>query len=583
MKLLIRKIKNTSAKKSVRTIAVLVFFLLVTSILYLRFNKAEGGASSPEKTIADLAGISRSDYRLNEQANLNIKVYAENTQDSANKADIILALDNSGSMTGAKIAEAKTALISFIDRVDTSKQTKLGLVTYTKTATLVTQLTLINSDSTKNALKAQVNAVTTGTSTCMGCAIQIANAELISTRSRTDGVKYFVLFTDGNEGPTWDIANFVNGSLFTSSMADNAATPIGAGSSLADSISKKIRYFTITYGSSDTTCSGNTEGADYSMGCSLLRFAASKTNRVALPGGFNWANDYKAQISGVSNGIDGVYHFKALNEDELNSIYLKILSAIEGGPAGLIVTEKLAPKASYIETNYVKDKGGRTYPYTVTSTPQGDSTVLMYSVGGVPENYYCDSSESECLASANPNHYIENNFLNINIKVNFSSFGKFDLDSNYSGCDSGNLQKVADNSKIDYYSSPNSDPTNNGSKYKTFTFSALCINVTSGGTSPKISKITYDESGNKKATFEAGDPVKVILEIDESESTRSDYIIEDFVPASANGSISYKFIRSDGFTKVGTATASDEKVRFVGTDELKFMHGINSIEYSYRI
>ncbi|MDP3013314.1 MAG: hypothetical protein Q8M92_03665, partial [Candidatus Subteraquimicrobiales bacterium] len=444
------------------------------------------------------------------------------------------------------------------------------------------------SSSAKNSLKAQVSAVVVGTNTCLGCAVQTANAELISNRGRANGRKYIVLFSGSEEGPSPIVSNLLNGTVFTSAKANDAATAVEPNSQLNASISSNIRYFTVNFGSSATACSG-TGGANYSMGCSLLRFAASKTNKANLTSGFNWASDYKSQISGSSNAIDGAYHYNAASSDQLNSAYLAILSAIEGVPAGLVAVEKLASQASYLETNYVKDKGGRIYPHVLTNSTQDGSTLLTYNIIGVPETYYCDSSEPDCVANAKQSgagqYYIENNFLNINIKVSFNSFGKFDLDSNYSGCGTDNIQKTADNSKVDYFSSANSDPINNGSKYKSFTFSSLCINVTSGGTAPKISKITKDDKDEKKATFEAGDLVKVKLEIDESESARSDYVIEDFVPASANGAISYKFSRqNDGFTKEGIgATASGGKVKFTGTDELKLMHGKNFIEYSFRI
>jgi hypothetical protein len=123
-----------------------------------------------------------------------------------------------------------------------------------------------------------------------------------------------------------------------------------------------------------------------------------------------------------------------------------------------------------------------------------------------------------------------------------------------------------------------------GGVYKNFDMPAMCVTVGSS-VALNINKTTYNKDGQRQASFEAGDEVTVRLEIDEPEGSRTNYEINETLPKSVSGEITYKFSRQqDGYVKDGLKAAiHDGKVVFKGSEKLKFLNGRNAIEYKYRI
>jgi uncharacterized protein YegL len=106
-------------------------------------------------------------------------------------ADIMLVLDTSGSMKGAKIGNAKTSADSFIDLLKSDATNRFGVVSFSKDAKLLSGLTQ-DDKSVKNA----VNNLQLGGSTCVKCGLAAAGQEL-STSGRPEAKKIMILLTDG--------------------------------------------------------------------------------------------------------------------------------------------------------------------------------------------------------------------------------------------------------------------------------------------------------------------------------------------------------------------------------------------------
>lgn len=102
-----------------------------------------------------------------------------------------------------KMVLAKNAAKTFVDIIGNS--TLAGLVSYSTSATTVRQLAMMGT-ANKTTLKNSIDALAASGSTCIGCGISNANAELTSSRSRYPNATRVIIFlTDGQnnvEPPT---------------------------------------------------------------------------------------------------------------------------------------------------------------------------------------------------------------------------------------------------------------------------------------------------------------------------------------------------------------------------------------------
>ncbi len=241
------------------------------------------------------------------------------------------------------------------------------------------------------------------------------------------------------------------------------------------------------------------------------------------------------------------------------------------------VTEKLTSQVEYNQFVSAVDKGGTVRTATVDKQPN----VIYFTLDKIPKSYVCNSSKPECRSNGQQSggsYTIYDNYVVLLIKFTPKTKGIYDLDSNYNSCNTGTPKKVASVSKVEYKLSTG------GSPYKSFDMPAMCVTIGSG-VALDIVKTTYNKDGQRQASFEAGDEVTVKLEIDEPEESRTDYEINEAVPKSVSSEITYKFSRQqDGFLKDNLrATPSEGKVKFVGSEELRFLGGRNTIEYKYKI
>lgn len=96
----------------------------------------------------------------------------------------------------SKLNISQEAAKMFVDIVDNSS--KLGLVSYSTSATTVRTLAGMGSGANKTAVKDSINAFVALGSTCIECGIDNAVAELLTARSRyPEAVRVGILLTDG--------------------------------------------------------------------------------------------------------------------------------------------------------------------------------------------------------------------------------------------------------------------------------------------------------------------------------------------------------------------------------------------------
>jgi len=117
---------------------------------------------------------------------------------------------------------------------------------------------------------------------------------------------------------------------------------------------------------------------------------------------------------------------------------------------------------------------------------------------------------------------------------------------------------------------------------------SLAVTYEDQGPFDAIAKTTYAENelGEQieSSSFEAGDKVIVELEIREVSNERSDFRIEDTVPSSISGQITYQLINPDGQSSGDQLTnVADGKIYITGSQSLLLKVGKNIIRYSYVI
>lgn len=630
-RLINRKILKRITKKQQIAICVFAALLLVGGSI-LASRQAFSAAGSPTKSTTDLSGNKKVFFDVGEQGYLDLKVFADSVQETNHTADIVLLLDGSGSMdevvsgTTTRLDQAKDSLKAFVNKINLADKVRLSLVVYGGTGGTATNpgpgvavehypLTEVNTEAIRTTILGKITELDTAKlATLLGSTDGVVNRgtgigtginqTITSLTSASDrgASRAAILFTDGQENQT----PYVNKNFFSQTVAGNASTAVAAGSSLESLINSKVSLFTIHFGATGNICGAYDGMAPDPMvagsadeGCALMRYAATKANFLTLPAGKTYLANY-----GQATGIDGEFFYKTASATELNNIYEEILPKITYPPGVPIkVSEKLASNASYGGFVSAKDSGGTLYIPAETTGSNGE---IVYQFPAIPKTYICDATKADCVrngtlltSGSNSGKYeISNNYLTIKMKFSALGEGKFDMDSNYNGCDVG--KPVATGSwlsKLEYQ-----DPKNSNSVYATKNFPALCMEFSNGAIVPvNIMKTTYSTSqtlddldtSKMKAYFEAGDTVFTVLEVVDSSQRRADFEILDELPNSASGNLVYKITREgDGKNFTGSATiySSGSRKYFRLTpsaDDIKspayLLEGKTIIQYEYKI
>ena len=155
---------------------------------------------------------------------------------SSGPADTVLIMDRSGSMSGSKIAAAKTAAKTFVDKASVNPNNRIALVIYDDKSSI-----LLSFTNNFASVKSKIDSISVGGGTCIVCGVNKANTE-IATNGRVGIKKAAILLSDGR-------ANYIEGKSASTSTAE-AATITSVQSGFNTS---KTTFFTIGLGSSVST------------------------------------------------------------------------------------------------------------------------------------------------------------------------------------------------------------------------------------------------------------------------------------------------------------------------------------------
>ena len=112
--------------------------------------------------------------------------------------DVVLVIDRSGSMYGAKMNAARAAARQFIDLLQVGD--RIGVIAFSDSASVAFPLTLINSapDTTQQRAKAAIDALIVSGNTALGAGLNTGQFQL-RTNGEPAGPQSIVLLTDGRE------------------------------------------------------------------------------------------------------------------------------------------------------------------------------------------------------------------------------------------------------------------------------------------------------------------------------------------------------------------------------------------------
>lgn len=558
---------------------------------------AETTPLAPQTFVTDANGVPKSTFETNETGFLTIRSYAKEYT-SAKIADVVLLVDRSNSMNPSgpnavdKCTQAGDAAINFVSQIDITKRMAVSVISYSHTVITEQQLLVVDSAADKQAVINNIAWSCSG-GTDMTTAITAANNEF-SARGRAGANRYAVLLTDGGENTQGIIPKVVpitetsaNDQWFQESRAQNRAFSPTLNSALdLTKRTTRAKYFTIYYGLGGNTststqkCTYESSDGNGSWGCPLMRYVAGYTNNIwnttLLPTNILWDSDYRAD----NNNVDDSYFYKAGSGSDLNNVYSKILNAIEAVNAQITIWEKLSVEAQFEEVISAIDKGGRSYPATVESSADN---LFKISLPEIPARYTCDDDDEVCNAAAEDGE-ITQNYVDVKIKLLFKEHTNFDLNSNYSGCNTGSPVFTQANSKIDY---TNTDTL----EVETVAMPAQCLNVVDPGDSLVISKSTYKVDPNtlaqtEESSFEAGDEVAVKLIVKEILPYRENWRIKDTLPLSVTeikGAVT--FTPAGGSSVEISSEISGDNLILQSSENSKtfLIGGTNIIEYHYKI
>jgi len=581
----------------IKALGVLTAVILVAVFGYYISHKRVGAENNPEARIYRDSGEESTVFSVGEEGDLDLRIFAEGISGTVNKADIAIVMDASGSMedtiqgTGqTKLERAKDFANDLVDQVSSEDQTAVVVVWFDGTVKS-SNLTSIEDDSDKDYLRNFINDGHTQNATAVGKGVQEANNILVDG-GREDAQKYIILLTDGGENRS----PYVNNQLFAddANWIDNPNAPVNAGSILEESIENSIKiisiYINVNEDPNDLSVPVLPHPGIVYGNAGLMRFLAAKTNENQTLSITSWNTDF-----GTIPELDNKYMYLFKNKN----IY-DIYRFIQGADGAKLDTYIKLP--SQVDFNGIVssgvDKGGRAYRLGFSNPTSNSLLYKMETSGIVPVSYQCNDGEQSCIQNAvlrgDGTYWIENNYLDIKVKVKFNEPGNFDLLGNYINCETGPLQKISEDSKVDYFDTRNDSET----LYKTLYFNALCIKVIK--TSPSIVKVSYESDpgddlanpqAERKASFEAGDDVWIVLEISNNSGTSlSDWKISDRVPDSISASLDYWYYQGNYKAKEGKVSLSGKEVVFKGTDSgdtgeyiRQLSLGKNYIKYRYKI
>jgi uncharacterized protein YegL len=275
-----------------------------------------------------------------------------------------IVIDSSGSMDGTKIDNALTAAKLLVDLAEVGSA--IGVIRFSSTPSVVSPITNIPDQATKNSIKAAIDLIGAGGGTSIGAAAQLALNQLQSP-STPNGTKVVFLLSDGMS-------------------FDDALAPIPAYQAA------QVPIFAFSYGDDADTetlraMAEQTKGQLYISPISL----------AAVSQAFQDANTLATSASNVATGSgtapSGAASVSPLIVDSTLSV-LNVVVTFPGVPSSATVN-LVAPDSTLVQPDQITESGGETLVlFTIENPLSGEWQISVtgntapvsfdYQVSGLP-------------------------------------------------------------------------------------------------------------------------------------------------------------------------------------------------------
>ena len=178
----------------------LVIAAMIAMMIFAISVSANGPVVEPPTVTKDASptNINVNGSGVNEETTVKITVTGAGEEWATPiPIDVMLIIDRSGSMSGTKLADAKTAAKRFVDLLNSSVD-RSGLASFASGASLDQGLTF-----NQGAVKTAIDGLSAGGLTAIGAGIGVANTELI-TNGRSDATHVEILLSNGGENQGTD-------------------------------------------------------------------------------------------------------------------------------------------------------------------------------------------------------------------------------------------------------------------------------------------------------------------------------------------------------------------------------------------
>ena len=130
--------------------------------------------------------------RLGEEVEIRLTLKPDCPPESFRTVDIVLAIDRSRSMAGAKLAAAKSAAKAFVDTTDLTQQ-RIGVVSFDMNGWIG-----IGLSTDADAIKQAIDAIPLGPGTNISAAIDTAWNDVLALNARPSALPVLILIGDGD-------------------------------------------------------------------------------------------------------------------------------------------------------------------------------------------------------------------------------------------------------------------------------------------------------------------------------------------------------------------------------------------------
>lgn len=272
-----------------------------------------------------------------------------------------IVIDSSGSMSGSKIANARTAAKLLVDVAEIGSA--IGVISFKSSPSVVSSITNITDLATKDTIKASIDTISAGGGTSIGAAAQKALDELQSS-STPDGTKVVFLLSDGISG-------------------DNALAPIPAYQAA------QIPILAFSYGNDADTVTLRAM-ADQTGG----RLYISPVTLTAVSQAFSDANAAATSASNVASGSGTAPANAATSLPLIVDSTLAVLNIIvtyPGDSSSANVT-LVAPDGTQLDPDQTTPSGGETLVLFTVEDPQAGEWQITVTGNAAPVSFEYQAS-----------------------------------------------------------------------------------------------------------------------------------------------------------------------------------------------